>query len=509
MSANTKDSLRQSEILGGNYQNFHPMVWGTENPQVVATKGSIGQIYVLLGTLNVYQKTDDGISTNWTLLPFAPTSISGVNTGSGAEILNLPFAGNVVSAKTLRPSATAQQDYILVNQLANEITLGFDSAKFFTDFPGFSLTVQGNTGINTMNFVGANVVESPSGVVTVTITPSPSQITVNSLPGIEVINFTGFVSVVQGPSNTVTVSLPASLVVNAAAPIVSSGGYPVTTISLDPATAPERSNQDYSVFDSITLIKDVDVRKIQNQFFGTFNPQKNTVFYSDFAQNFSSSLGNNTFIGDGYFIQSAGAGSTVQNNQLPVNTSQVGIFRFQTGSTDTGRSGVIAAATGIRFGEMNLLFDSFIRQSGALSTALEEYNFRLGFLKNITTPGNLFGQDGMYFQYRDSGSTPNWQAVVVDNNTASVIDTGVPLVAGNFQRFKIIAKRYTGLPGDICEFFINDILVASFTTGLPANAPGREFGVGMYIAKVAGTANRTFDADYSFGLVERMKVGLR
>lgn len=509
MSGSTKDSLRQSELVGGNYQNFHPMVWGRDNPQVVPTKGSIGQIYVLLGTLNVYQKTDNGVSTNWTLLPFAPTSISGVNTGAGAQILNLPFASNIVSAKTLKPSTTTQQDYILVNQLSDEISFGFDSAKFFTDFPSFSLTVQGSSGINTLNFVGASVVESPAGVITVTITPPTPQITVNSIPGIEVINFTGFVSVVQGPSNTVTVNLPASLVVSADAPIVSSGGYPTTTISIDPATAQERSNADYSVFDSISLIKDIDVRKIRNEFLASPNPEKNTVFFNDFSQNFSTSIGNNTFLGEGFYALSAGTGANAQNNQLPVNSSQVGILRCQSGSTTTGRSGYLAAQTGIRFGEMNLLFETSLRIVGGLSTALEEYNLRCGFIKNATTAGNIFIQDGMYFQYRDSGSTPHWQAVIVDNNTASVIDTGVAPSTGNYQKLRIFARRQTGLPNDVCEFYIDNVLVAQFIAGLPSNAPGREFGVGMYIAKVAGTGNRTFDSDFCFGMIERMKTGLR
>lgn len=509
MSGSTKDSLRQSEIVGGNYQNFHPMVWGRDNPQVVPTKGSIGQIYVLLGTLNVYQKTDDGISTNWTVLPFAPTSISGVNTGAGAQILNVPFAGNVVSAKTLRPSATSQQDYVLVNQLSDEITFGFDSAKFFNDFPGFSLTVQGSTGINTMNFVGASVVESPAGVVTVTIAAPTPQITVNSFTGIEIINFTGFVSVAQGPANTVTVNLPASLVVSADAPIVSSGSYPTTTISIDPATAQERSNADYSVFDSISLIKDIDVRKIRNEYFASPNPEKNTIFFNDFSQNFSTSIGNNTFLGEGYFAVSAGTGANAQNNQLPVNSSQVGILRCQTGSTATGRSGYLAAQTGIRFAEMNLIFETSLRIVGGFSTAIEEYNLRLGFIKNATTQGALFIQDGMYFQYRDSGSSPNWQAVVVDNNTASVIDTGVLPSTGNYQKLKIFARRFTGLPNDVCEFYIDNVLVASFSSGLPAGSPGREFGVGSYIAKIAGTTNRTFDSDFGFGMIERMKTGLR
>lgn len=234
--------------------------------------------------------------------------------------------------------------------------------------------------------------------------------------------------------------------------------------------------------------------------------RKNTLCFCDFINN-NASQGNNAFLGGGFYSNVNGTGATCASS-ASIFSYQTGVIAPTTGSTATGRAGYFVATNTIVLNEMRITFQADIRINAGLATTAENYNIKTGFLKNITTAANTNLTDGIYFQYRGDGN-PNWEAVCVNNNTATVVDTGIAAEnLGNPRYFEIRAQKGTGLT-EQAEFYIDGTLVATITTNLPGTAIARSFGAGSYIVKSAGTGGRSFQSDYANVFVERTEQGLR
>lgn len=234
--------------------------------------------------------------------------------------------------------------------------------------------------------------------------------------------------------------------------------------------------------------------------------KKNSLFFNDFANN-GSNAGNNSLIGKDFYAQVGGAGANVQN-PAPNFLYETGIVRPQTGSTAGGRAGYFIYGNLVVLDEKKITFQNDIRLDSGLADATNNFTIRSGFLKNATTSAANNVTDGIYFQYRGDGF-PNWEAVCVNNNTATIVDTGIAVQnLGNPTFLEIKAQRGAGLT-EQAEFFINGVSVAIITTNLPSATLARAFGAGAYIVKSAGTTARSFESDYVNVFIERTEQGLR
>lgn len=60
-----------SRDLDARFKDFTAYAYGADDPTAVAVEGRTGTVYVQIGTINRYQKQDDGKTTNWVLIPNA------------------------------------------------------------------------------------------------------------------------------------------------------------------------------------------------------------------------------------------------------------------------------------------------------------------------------------------------------------------------------------------------------------------------------------------------------
>jgi len=124
-----------------------------------------------------------------------------------------------------------------------------------------------------------------------------------------------------------------------------------------------------------------------------------------------------------------------------------------------------------------LLDDAFVLTN--MRTAIEGL-FHLSHLADVVTddfrvwigwgnnnnPGNI--SNGIYFLY-DYSISNNWMAICEENNTQTVIDTNIPISAGTTNAFW--SRFAIDTPSDYsrADFLINDAIVATITTNLPAS----------------------------------------
>lgn len=99
---------------------------GITDPTVTPTEAAPGSTYRLLrtGSPKFYVKVDEGKTTNWIELL---TGISGVNLGTGAQVLK-NVVGNQIQLRTIKAGAGAS-----VLQTANEIEISFSGNSTIND----------------------------------------------------------------------------------------------------------------------------------------------------------------------------------------------------------------------------------------------------------------------------------------------------------------------------------------------------------------------------------------
>lgn len=139
----TQPDAKAGESSKGYY------ISGFQDPSVVATYGPKGTLFIRVGSNGgtLYQKQDDGFTTNWV----ANGSISGLTVNGNAQTAVLNFAGNVVVAPGPLGTVT--------------VTVG-----------GGDITVNGNAGINSLIFSGLGVSVTGPGEITVTAPAVPNGI---------------------------------------------------------------------------------------------------------------------------------------------------------------------------------------------------------------------------------------------------------------------------------------------------------------------------------------------
>ncbi len=183
----------------------------------------------------------------------------------------------------------------------------------------------------------------------------------------------------------------------------------------------------------------------------------------------------------------SGTGATTYGFN-PAATGVFGIWNLDTGTTTTGRAALILGNDPNIFslGQGLATFETYIKLP-ILSTAVEEYQIRIGFGDSYT--GSF--TDGAYFTYERLTSV-NWimqcksNGTLTSSNSTTVVGTG-------WVRLKIVVNA----AGTSVAFFVNGTEVSGspLTTNIPTGA-GRELGIVMSIIKSAGTTSRSATLDY-------------
>lgn len=173
-------------------------------------------------------------------------------------------------------------------------------------------------------------------------------------------------------------------------------------------------------------------------------------------------------------ITTSGSAASTTTGINPDYTNSIGVLTFASGSTSSGRvsAGVFKPVLMINSG---VCTTRTILALPRLASPTTGFAVRTGLM---TDAFNDTGY-GAYFRYSET-SGGKWQAVVLNNGSATVLDTGVVAVHSVMWKFEIVTQPL----GDI-KFYINGSLVAaSSLASIPTTAA---CGYGTSATKTAGT----------------------
>lgn len=203
-----------------------------------------------------------------------------------------------------------------------------------------------------------------------------------------------------------------------------------------------------------------------------YQPDDNTDVWEKF-------MGNNT----GFKLGGNSSGTGAAHYQSGDYFSR---WRMETGSTAAGIAQMRLAnnyfSTMPTAGKLIWYYKGV--RLGALSDGTDDFTIRVG---HSAIADNI----GFFFKYNDGSSSGQWECVVHDGSTATTVASGVT-VAANTDYEMLIVMDYAGT--DNCKFYINNTLVATITTTLPANLTGSYQG-SISIMKNLGTTNRNMLID--------------
>src|SRR5271169_2056757 len=165
-------------------------------------------------------------------------------------------------------------------------------------------------------------------------------------------------------------------------------------------------------------------------------------------------------------------------------------MQFLTGTATNGYSGLrlaINASSGWPFilggGTITCIWTL---QIPVLSTVTDQFTVICG-LTRANNPNAL--DNGVYFQYTDTGSTPTWAIATLASNVSTTTQTNVTVVAGTWYtlRFDVNAAATS------VSFYING--TATNVGPLTTHIPSVNIGPNISVQKNAGTTSRELDAD--------------
>ncbi len=203
--------------------------------------------------------------------------------------------------------------------------------------------------------------------------------------------------------------------------------------------------------------------------------------------------GNAVFSNPPVVAIAAGAGAVVFGSAALDKTDHPGVLSLSTGLAAAGRVFLISQAAGsYNLGTNLTRIGTWMRTDAALSTALQRYTLRNG-LFSISLPNIV--NEGCGFEYDDSQNGGRWQAITHDGVETST-DTGVTVAADTWYKMEVEINA----AGDSVDFFIDDVLVATNTTNIPAATADLFYNA--HIMKLIGTTARFAHMDAAYGYVE-------
>lgn len=206
---------------------------------------------------------------------------------------------------------------------------------------------------------------------------------------------------------------------------------------------------------------------------------------------------------DDYIATSYVSGSSNWNQSSGSNS---------TGNSLTGAQGTQICTTGIvitggggtTLGDVNA--GNFFIGNGAwsykrrvyipiLSTATERYVIFDGlqagssFINATNMVGFIYDEGGTYATGVSAGSA-NWKCFTINGGTRTITTTSTAVASATWTKLRIEINA----AGTSVAFYVNDILVATHTTNIPASTTALHQG--NFIVKSAGTTARTYVSDY-------------
>lgn len=156
-----------------------------------------------------------------------------------------------------------------------------------------------------------------------------------------------------------------------------------------------------------------------------------------------------------------GAGAAVAYNST-TDANHPGSVALVCGTTTTGaaavhcRESIWPAATGQQ------IFNSLFKMLTTLSNGTDRYTVRAGIVDNA---GAIDGTEGIFFRYVDNVNGGRWQCVTRSGGAdTNAIDSGVTVATNTHYNLKIVVNA----AHTIAQFWINGVLVATASSGVPA-----------------------------------------
>lgn len=181
----------------------------------------------------------------------------------------------------------------------------------------------------------------------------------------------------------------------------------------------------------------------------------------------------------------SGTGSGVSTSGITSQTGHPGIARFATGTTNTGRAGMIGSASMIRPYSGNTLEYEALIYIPTLSDGTETYAIWLGFLNSIAAEPTA----GAYFRYSSDANSGKFEIRVANGGAPSATDTTVTANAATWYRLALTMTGTTSVDWAIYDEDGGTALGSgTVNSGLPSGA--NDYGVGFGTLKSAGTTSR-------------------
>lgn len=223
---------------------------------------------------------------------------------------------------------------------------------------------------------------------------------------------------------------------------------------------------------------DLLAQKLLDEVFFLTSGSNGLAVYEEFQDFINSS------VYSPFTSQSNGTGASVGQTNVNAAT-RPGVLFGTTGSTNTGRAGIISSLSALLFGGGVWSLTADI-QLPNLSDGTDTYQFIFGFGDNATARDQT---DGAYMVY-DQAVSPNWQIVTANNGTRTTTVSSVA-VTTSWVKLSVVVNA----AGTLATFFVNGVSIGTISTNIPT-ASGREFGMLANIIKSVGTNGRVFYIDY-------------
>lgn len=211
-------------------------------------------------------------------------------------------------------------------------------------------------------------------------------------------------------------------------------------------------------------------------------------FFDDFMDEISNA-GDSTW---GEDISGTAAACTAQS----INSARrPGISRCTTGSTATGRAGLITGLNSTALGQGTTTFETALFIN-TLSNGTDRYQLQAGFID--TNAANQV--DGAYLLYDEGGvstgstASANWQCVTASNSVRTFTTSSIAATNTAYHVLRVEVNP----SGNSVSFFVDGVSACTaHTTNIPTGT-ARATAHGIQVIKSVGTAARLFDVDYNY-----------
>lgn len=179
----------------------------------------------------------------------------------------------------------------------------------------------------------------------------------------------------------------------------------------------------------------------------------------------------------------SGAGAAVAMGA--VAAANPGILDLATGTTTTGRAGLLSTQVAMLVVGGGVLRYRAVIKIPTLSTSGERFTVRGGFGDSISAAPT----DGVHFDYVDNVASGAYRIVAEAGGTPTAVN-GTTAVGTTFDLIEIIVAA----GGGSAQLYLNNVLEATVSSGMPSSS--QSFGLmPLSVIKSVGTTTRSVQID--------------